>query len=517
MQSYVPGPILWASALVAAWITYYILQALYNISPLHPLHKIPGPRLAAATYLPEFYHDIILGGRYTHAIKAMHDKYGPIVRINPWEIHCSDIAFADEIFALGGRKRDKPMHHINGSGVGITNTFGAKEHDLHKTRRAPLAKMFSTGMIAQLEDEIHGFVTRLCDQLLAESGKGPIDVTTAYSCFTSDVIFTYCFGESNGFLQQDGWYPNFREPTLAMIKYTLVFKFFPLLVKLQGVAVWFLDYLPKDIAFVVRSLKVTIPQRAFDTKAKLDAGIHFDRPTIFETLLKSDLEDHEKRPERLADEAITVTAAGTETTSWTLAVITFHLLDKPHLLDRLVAELRANIDDPKNLPRWTILEKLPYLSAVIQEGLRLSYGVSGPIALEAPEEDLVYRGEFQKKPVELVIPRGSAMAMSNFINHHNEDMFPDSHAFIPERWLDEDGGRNKALEKGTMSFSRGPRACMGKNLALCELHLVLAALALRVLPNMALYETTEKDVVYDFDMTVPMPAAGSKGVRVTIE
>lgn len=96
-------------------------------------------------------------------------------------------------------------------------------------------------MIAQLEDEIHGFVTRLCDKLLAESGKGPFDVTTAYSCFTSDVIFTYCFGESNGFLQQEGWYPNFREPTLAMIKHTLLFKFFPFLVKMQGVAVLYVQ------------------------------------------------------------------------------------------------------------------------------------------------------------------------------------------------------------------------------------------------------------------------------------
>jgi hypothetical protein len=37
------------------------------------------------------------------------------VRINPNEVHCSDIAFADEIYAVGGRKRDKPVHQINGS------------------------------------------------------------------------------------------------------------------------------------------------------------------------------------------------------------------------------------------------------------------------------------------------------------------------------------------------------------------------------------------------------------------
>jgi hypothetical protein len=54
-------------------------------------------------------------------------------------------------------------------------------------------------------------------------------------------------------------------------------------------------------------------------------------------------------------------------------------------------------------------------------------------------------------------------------------------------------------------------------LALCELHLVLAALALRVLPEMKLHETTEEDVLYDHDMFVPMAKAGSQGVQVMIE
>lgn len=63
-------------SLVVLGLAYHLLKALYNISPLHPLHKIPGPKLAAATYLPEFYHDVVLGGRYTRAIQAMHEKYG---------------------------------------------------------------------------------------------------------------------------------------------------------------------------------------------------------------------------------------------------------------------------------------------------------------------------------------------------------------------------------------------------------------------------------------------------------
>ena len=63
-------------SLVVLRVGFEILKALYNVSPLHPLHKIPGPKLAAATYIPEFYHDVILGGRYTRAIQQMHEKYG---------------------------------------------------------------------------------------------------------------------------------------------------------------------------------------------------------------------------------------------------------------------------------------------------------------------------------------------------------------------------------------------------------------------------------------------------------
>ena len=66
----------WIIALILTWLIFKVLQVLYNVSPLHPLSKIPGPKLAAATYLPEFYHDVILVGRYTHAIKQMHEIYG---------------------------------------------------------------------------------------------------------------------------------------------------------------------------------------------------------------------------------------------------------------------------------------------------------------------------------------------------------------------------------------------------------------------------------------------------------
>jgi|SRR5687768_4889538 cytochrome P450 len=112
------------------------------------------------------------------------------------------------------------------------------DHDLHKIRRVELAKFFSRGMIARLEDDIQELVQQLCDKLLRQSGKGPFDVTMAYSCFTSDAISGYCFGERLGFLDQEGWYPNFREPTASILRPVFMFRFFPFLKSFAVVGEW---------------------------------------------------------------------------------------------------------------------------------------------------------------------------------------------------------------------------------------------------------------------------------------
>ncbi|KAF5538911.1 cytochrome P450 monooxygenase oxidoreductase [Fusarium phyllophilum] len=508
----------WIAGFISAWLLFKVLQALYNVSPLHPLSKIPGPKLAAATYLPEFYYDVILVGRYTHAIKQMHEKYGPIVRINPNELHCADMSFSDEIYAVGGRKRDKPFHQVNGSAAGIGNAFGTPDHDLHRARRAPVAKFFSRAMIARLEQEVHDLAQTLCNKLLAENkdekDRKPFEIAHAYSCFTSDAISSYCFGEAFGLLSRNQWQPNYREATLAVLKPVFFFRFFPILVSSVKLGKYFIDYLPTDIALLIRTLQIDIPSRVQKTKNELDAGIFYDRPTIFADLLQSELDDSEKKQDRLVEEAVTIINAGTETTSWALAVITYFLLSQPETLAKLQDELKQVVDDPCHLPSWTTLEQLPYLGAVINEGLRLSYGVSSRTARVPTTEDIVYRGEFNKKPTSLVLPRGYAIGMSAAIAHHDESVFPDSYTFAPERWIDEDNKIRKDLEKSMIAFSKGSRGCLGKNLALCELYLSLAALVLRVMPYMRLYETTEKDVRYDHDMFIPMTESGSKGVRM---
>lgn len=43
---------------------------------LHPLGHVPGPKLAAATSLYEFYYDGWLGGKYYWEILELHQQYG---------------------------------------------------------------------------------------------------------------------------------------------------------------------------------------------------------------------------------------------------------------------------------------------------------------------------------------------------------------------------------------------------------------------------------------------------------
>ena len=89
--------------------------------------------------------------------------------------------------------------------------------------------------------------------------------------------------------------------------------------------------------------------------------------TLFNALLQSELPPQEITQDRLHHEAISVVGAGLETTKWALTVASFHLLSNPHILSRLREELAGTSSDPSNPPSLAELQRLPYLSACIEE------------------------------------------------------------------------------------------------------------------------------------------------------
>lgn len=56
-------------------MAYMLSTMAYNLC-LHPLAGFPGPKIAAATRLYEFYYDVVKRGQYIYKIEEMHAKYG---------------------------------------------------------------------------------------------------------------------------------------------------------------------------------------------------------------------------------------------------------------------------------------------------------------------------------------------------------------------------------------------------------------------------------------------------------
>ena len=163
--------------------------------------------------------------------------------------------------------------------------------------------------------------------------------------------------------------------------------------------------------------------------------------------------------------------------------------------------LMPQTDSP--VPALSALEKLPYVTATITEGLRISHGTAGRMVRTAPDEDLYYHG--------LKIPRGTTILQSHYLLHTNAAAFPDPHGFRPERFLRE--GAAKA-QRHTVPFGRGARMCLGMHLAWSEMYLTIAVLLTSV--RMELVETSIWDATMESEYFVGCLPKKSKGIRVRV-
>ena len=102
------------------------------------------------------------------------------------------------------------------------------------------------------------------------------------------------------------------------------------------------------------------------TGSKIDS-----RVSLFRYIVNSDMPESELSVERLTKEAQVLLGAGTASTARTLDFISYYILANPHIRSRLGEELEGVMADyPREVPSWAQLEKLPYLQAIINEGLR---------------------------------------------------------------------------------------------------------------------------------------------------
>ena len=219
-----------------------------------------------------------------------------------------------------------------------------------------------------------------------------------------------------------------------------------------------------------------------------------------------------------------IVGAGTSTSAWTLSVATYYLLATPRILTTLKAELKAAIPDPNASVPIEVLEKLPYLIAIVQEALRLGDGAASRLQRISPEKPMLFIDR-SGSGKEWLIPAQTPVAISSFFVHHDESIFPDAESFIPERWIE-----NPDLSQFLVSFSKGSRNCLGINLAYAEIYLCLAAIFRRFGSGgkdgvreegdegvLELFETGLKDVETAADSFVSVPVKESEGIRIKVK
>jgi hypothetical protein len=180
--------------------------------------------------------------------------------------------------------------------------------------------------------------------------------------------------------------------------------------------------------------------------AKSSFDVNADAPTIVHEILRSDLPPAEKEFGRIHAEVSTVSGAAFETSAQTLRVLLYHIYNDANVLRRLRTELQQVPHGSRT--NLSVLEQLPYLTAVLMEGLRLSPGIATRIPRVAPDHDLVYE--------KWVIPKGTPVGMTTLLIHLDGDIYPNPKSFNPERWADIDTRRK--YEKIYAPFSRGTRS-----------------------------------------------------------
>ena len=183
-------------------------------------------------------------------------------------------------------------------------------------------------------------------------------------------------------------------------------------------------------------------------------------PDVLSALVAAELyDDEEGRCEAIVHELIALVVGGAETTSKVLAWTLLGVLSKQHVRERLRRELDEVLG--ARAIRNEDLRHLPYLHAVIQEGMR--FQSAGPFA--GPR--------LLKKDIEVggyAIPEGTVLAQC-LQEVGRSEAFLNPEEFDPENFLD-----HKVKPREWAPFGGGSRLCTGMGLAQLELAVVVGTL-----------------------------------------
>ncbi|KAL0066041.1 hypothetical protein AAF712_006869 [Marasmius tenuissimus] len=432
------------------------------------LNRFPGPSLARWTTLYKEYYETLYSD-WVGELEKLHRQYGPIVRVGPNELHFSQLDAYGDIYAVGSKfsKDSKAYSPVET----FLHLFGLLDPQEALTRRSMIQPFFSKRSVLGRQSIIQEKVDSFINELLSTYNKPnpPMDLGYSLRPFFAELIPIFCFPNLDAIsaLTSSG--------LISSIKQTP-----------DRSTIWFLmKNLPRKVVKLLTLHETRVsPNEAKALELVADDALNsplseVDETNIsfFQTILKRSGGNRPLVEPRLwlASEAMNLKFAGVDTTANAVFIAIRAVLGDEEILEALIGELDKAWPELGSIPLgMSALEKLPYMTAVIKEGLRLSMGVIAPMTRVVTPEDTVIGRE--------PIPVGTIVGMSTCFVHLNPEIFPEPHTFRPERWLQED---SQKLEKYLVTFSRGPRSCVGMHFAWCMMYLLLANMfrKLKLLPT----------------------------------
>ncbi|ROV98408.1 hypothetical protein VMCG_07149 [Cytospora schulzeri] len=428
------------------WITLsaFLLAVIIRLST-DPLRHVPGPLIARLTPLWLWY--ISYSGIECRTIAALHEKYGPVVRIAPSEVDISDGAVINPVYIKNGGflKVDIYQHY---DFDGFPTIFSGRNPALRASRAKAVAPMFATREIVKGRPIVQEVIDEMVVELrrrIAEASGSPLDVLNLFRALSIDITTAYLFGESfNGLGREKLSATAFVDNLFAGARF---FYLPPWLYRHVDRLASVFDKERMNIAkssaivdeYVARAVTKSVAEK--DTEAQTYQG----------RLLEAGISQEE-----IKSQLLDVVFAGTDPPAMALAKMCWYLTKLPAKYERVRQEVLGNT----NLDA----SSLPYLSGVVKESLRLSMATPTRLPRKVPA------GGFNACGVS--IPAGTNVGIGAYSLHLNPEVFPNPHEFMPERWLES----TPEMLRDSFSFGSGLRQCIARNLATQWLHWIAEAL-----------------------------------------
>ncbi|KIW45728.1 uncharacterized protein PV06_04091 [Exophiala oligosperma] len=501
-----------ALALIPAIVVYTLIKNYFLLTS-----SIPGPFVARFT---DAYRALLVYRRRPHEVHlALHKKHGDLVRLGPNYVSVTGSrTYVPQIYGIGKGLVKSDFYSVFQNVVNgrrAASLVAETDESAHAKSKRLIAHAYSLSTLVEYEGLVERttvcFLDALEERFATTRGatgdkksrpSQSLDLARYLQFFAFDVIGELTFSRRLGFIESGTDVDNIMAAIGANFSYFSVLGQMPWLDEtLLGKNPIYVKYFRKSVSspiliFAQRLLKERLEDldgqdnTGGDDKNRQDpkgkGGESYNRPDFLTRFLKVRKEQMESHDEALSDGQILSYLfmninAGSDTIASTLRAIFYHLLKNPTSLTELQSELDAAARDKKisvPCPTWVeTQENLPFLCAVIKEGLRMNPALSLPLERVVPAEGLTLRHEDNTTTS---LPPGTIIGINPWVFQRSTDIFgKDAERWNPTRWLTPEEKSTKSMEHSLLAFGAGKRSCLGKNVALLELHKLIPAMLLK--------------------------------------